>query len=752
MPKNPFPGPLALVRGFRPAYDFKMRKIPVLSAALAASLVCACSSISKKQTPTEAFPMPPSPVPESAGEAPADRSSSLDSQIHEDTGDSVRYFVRYAQGKIWAETDPAKSCDLFLNLSTDAKFPLHQVARLRAIETCPSNHPGTSVLAAPTTPDPERWLKEPLVRASLARAVKTGDTSLEMRLSFEVALYEPVQKEQIRLLERAQTLARDLKDPTFEVQSRSTLEQFAPRLIAHPRPEQLLSVATDFRKAREFHRAREIYRTIVADSSNTEADRMKALDGIRMSYKLEKDKENYIKATRAYAQLSKEIFQSSRKKPTAERSATKFLDAHMTLARAVWTENQPKEAEAILLTAERDIRGRVPVDESILLRARILEEAGSHAESVKLLEGIGVGRISDRDWKMKVFWHRAWNLRKIGRLDEAAELFQQLASEEQSTPLQMRNRFWLARTLKEAGQADRATAEFEKLIEIDQLGYYGLLSYRELGRLLPAIQSGTVDAASEPALNPAQKVPFAWLAATGENDLARRYLDFATSGRRAQLSTYQALDLLRSYARVGGYQSLFGRLFEISADARKQILSMEPQLVFPRPWYDIVEAASKRFDVRSELILSIMRQESSFNPFARSHMDAFGLMQLIPEMAKKAASDSQLEFAAPEELYKPKNNIPLGAAFLKGGLQMWGGRFIPTVASYNASEDAVRGWLKTRDRKDPVQFIEDIPYEETRTYVKLVMRNFIYYSRLNTPTVPIEFPGWCLDGLQDINP
>ena len=69
------------------------------------------------------------------------------------------------------------------------------------------------------------------------------------------------------------------------------------------------------------------------------------------------------------------------------------------------------------------------------------------------------------------------------------------------------------------------------------------------------------------------------------------------------------------------------------------------------------------------------------------------------------------------------------------------------VASYNAPEDAVRNWVKQRFHDNPVEFIEDIPYRETRLYVKLVMRNLIFYQSLFSDK-DISFPEWCLDGLQ----
>ena len=70
------------------------------------------------------------------------------------------------------------------------------------------------------------------------------------------------------------------------------------------------------------------------------------------------------------------------------------------------------------------------------------------------------------------------------------------------------------------------------------------------------------------------------------------------------------------------------------------------------------------------------------------------------------------------------------------------------AAAYNASERAIESWLKTRLKEDSLEFIEDIPYDETRSYVKLVIRNFIFYSRLKEPAKKLAFPSWCLDDLQ----
>ena len=92
------------------------------------------------------------------------------------------------------------------------------------------------------------------------------------------------------------------------------------------------------------------------------------------------------------------------------------------------------------------------------------------------------------------------------------------------------------------------------------------------------------------------------------------------------------------------------------------------------------------------------------------------------------------------DLYKPEVNIPLGAFELKSLMKKYDNQYILAVAGYNANDSAIRGWLKTRFRNDSVEFIEEVPYEETRTYIKLTMRNYVFYQRLLSPGVSIKFP------------
>lgn len=731
---------------------------------LATVLICACSTVSKREIP-EVFPPPPLGFDVKTGGEATERAQDLDQALRENPSLAAKVLVRYLQAKLLASVDPAKSCDLWIDVASTPKFPLAAVARLRAVETCAVSRPEATAYAKTLTDTNEPWLRETSLRAALARAVRGGDRASEMRLSIDVAKYETAQAAQLKLIERSLALARELADASTEGRASEIAMKIAPRRITAPQPDQYMLVAADFRRVRDFGKAREYYSRVLDGGEFSDFEKFKALDGIRMTYKLENQREKFLAATRDYSEFARAHFFPRPKKQPAPL-LSKYVESRITLARAVWTENSAREAQTILQELEREIKGRHPAEESLFLRARIEEEAGHLDKTVQILEGIDDRRIADRSLKSRVLWYRAWNFRKVKRYAEAAELLQRLIDQEESQPAIAKDHFWLGRVLKESGDHEKGKAEFRWLTENDPIGYYGLLAYRELGERIPPLDSerapshGALDQTTPPltdaitarALFADERLIFDWLIAADEADLGRRYLDQVPVARRSQFDEGQTIDYLKQYARAGAYQSLFGRLSEMAPDAKKQLLFKQPELVFPRPWLPVVENSSRKYGVKPELVYSIMRQESSFNPTSRSGADAFGLMQLIPEVAEPAARTANIPLKNHEDLYRPETNIPLGTITLRNVLSKWNGIFIPAVASYNASEKAVAGWLRTRDRQDPLQFIEDIPYEETKGYVKLVMRNFIFYSRLSSRDESLAFPEWCLAGLQDIKP
>ena len=173
---------------------------------------------------------------------------------------------------------------------------------------------------------------------------------------------------------------------------------------------------------------------------------------------------------------------------------------------------------------------------------------------------------------------------------------------------------------------------------------------------------------------------------------------------------------------------------------------------FPQAYNKYVTASAKKFDVSASLIWSIMRGESGFRQDIHSQAGAIGLMQLIPPTAKRVAKDLGIKDFSNGMLAIPETNIQLGVRYLRRLSKTMADNMPLTIASYNAGPHRVQGWLKDFGSLDFDEFIEHIPYMETRNYVKKVLRNYEVYQLLyekkvnalsylsNKPTIKFEGP------------
>lgn len=156
------------------------------------------------------------------------------------------------------------------------------------------------------------------------------------------------------------------------------------------------------------------------------------------------------------------------------------------------------------------------------------------------------------------------------------------------------------------------------------------------------------------------------------------------------------------------------------------------EAMFPRPYASAVEPIAHYWKVDSNLIYAIMRQESAFNPLATSSADARGLLQLMPAVARQLAK--QWGFARhfqDRTLYMGDVNLRL-AVFHLSQAQAVSPNLISTIAAYNAGVRRVAGWWQRWGNYPPDLFVEFIPVPETQNYVKLVLRNYLYYRILKT--------------------
>lgn len=672
------------------------------------------------------------------------------------TGAKKDFSLEDKEKQLWLElyqsalqnvkSKPEESCQAFSDLSKK-NFVLSDLALIRAHQVCidPTQLTALSDLLTDKSP----YLATAYVETQLMLAEKSGN-SLQLAKALRAqAMASDRVREKIKILERALPLAESDKELQADIQNR--IYNQAPRLKKEKRPEDYYKIAMDYIQNREFDTGRSYLKHIYQNPGLSFEDHLQARKAYRNSFKTQQRREDYTRECERFTTWLE-------KQKSAEPKT--LHESYIAWARSAWTQGDEAWGRRVLDRGEKKLRRSYSTEEIDFIRARMSEENGDFEDSIAHLvraEAAVKGRTAFRD---RLLFSKAWMYRKLNRDQLAAQDFENLKNTTSDPFDQSRYSFWLGKTWEKLGEKEKAHQEFSQLKDKDALGYYGLLAYRELQEELPPLpaQENSLNFLRALDMQTAQTI-FA-LIRTNESDVLEKYLQLKVQDLRTQRGPSATASIpanappavwlayLKSYAAAGLYLPLFSQIGTLDPDVKTQVLHDEPALLFPRKFLEHIDPASNKFGVQAELILSIIRQESAFNPQARSPADAFGLMQVLPSVAVEQFPSTGIHLDHHEDLYEPSINIPVGAALLKKLQGKYKGNFVLTAAAYNANERAIENWLKTRLREDTLEFIEDIPYDETRSYVKLVMRNFIFYSRLKNPSQKMPFPKWCIEDLQ----
>ncbi|MCB0349809.1 MAG: transglycosylase SLT domain-containing protein [Bdellovibrionales bacterium] len=661
------------------------------------------------------------------------------------------WWVNYRQAQLWQIKDKNKSCEKYVSLATDPSFPLKRLAYLHANEICPPQHPAYIQVENFDMNQFEPWLNEPVISVALKKAKAKNDYQTLVDLNLKKSKMNLRKEEKVHYADEALKYARKLNDSKKIRELKSRIYNLSPSRKPWPKTEELIGVASDYRYLRNFKKSEEIYNKIINSKKTSISDKIQALRGLRAIAKVEQDKIRTVRTTQDLADFVTRIYKRSKKTAI---DAKLYTDTHLLLVRTYWTEGQTTNANKALNIIEKTLAGKFSLADVYWLRGRMEEEKQNYAGASEKFKLALKEPIDSQSFKDKIMWYLAWNEYKQNNFKETIALLSEIKSRTENNYERARISFWLAKSYAAANEKSDAKNEYRELIKEDPLSFYGLAAHRELEEPLPrkiGPSALTPDADQAPPLSRhlrelVNETYLEWLLATKETQVARDYLDTIAQTLKKKYSddADSWTSLFHLYARSDNYIALFAQLNDLDSSMRRTILEDNMRIVFPNPYYSTVAQAASRFGISTEFIYSIMRQESSFNPQARSHMDAFGLMQLLPEVAKISAKENSIDYLKPDDLYEPHINIPLGSAHLRTLWDKYNGEPILAIASYNASEKAISNWLATRYRGDALEFIEDIPYDETRDYVKLVLRNLINYKILGTNEEQLAFPEWAL--------
>jgi soluble lytic murein transglycosylase len=210
----------------------------------------------------------------------------------------------------------------------------------------------------------------------------------------------------------------------------------------------------------------------------------------------------------------------------------------------------------------------------------------------------------------------------------------------------------------------------------------------------------------------------------GHATLAAEVLDRNVS----ELSTVEPEVRLYAAAflhRIDFSLTKFKILSSLFADSPRLVTSSTLEMMFPLSYLEVVRKKQNEMDPL--LFLSLMRQESAFNPIAQSGVGARGLMQLMPATARGIRRVSKAQ------LFKPEINIEVGTAYFLKRLAQYDGDVELTLAAYNAGFSRVDNWKRRYPTDNKLLFMDFIPFRETREYVSAILRNYYWYVRLYAP-------------------
>jgi soluble lytic murein transglycosylase len=157
------------------------------------------------------------------------------------------------------------------------------------------------------------------------------------------------------------------------------------------------------------------------------------------------------------------------------------------------------------------------------------------------------------------------------------------------------------------------------------------------------------------------------------------------------------------------------------------------QLLYPIRHWSVISAHAAKTRTEPSLILGLIRQESAFNLKARSAANARGLMQILPSTGARIARQAKIRPYGVQKLYQAETNINIGVRCLASLLRRYGKAEL-ALAAYNAGESRVDRWLEEFGNVDMPEFVELVPFSETRGYIKQVLCNQAIYSQLISST------------------
>jgi soluble lytic murein transglycosylase len=339
-------------------------------------------------------------------------------------------------------------------------------------------------------------------------------------------------------------------------------------------------------------------------------------------------------------------------------------------------------------------------------------------------------------------WRAGWFSYRQGLYADATRLFDEQirlypGAKETVSAIYWRGRLYEAQDHK----PDSAAASYRALIRAYQHFFYAQMARQRLAAL------GNEPLAPQPQLDRLQAVPVPQLAESFPVDsphLAKARL-LANAGLNDYIaqeiaadpdsSSWSALAEAQIYASYGeAYRAMrsLKRALPYAATASIRSIPLAYwRILFPEPWWETIKAESAKNNLDPYFVASLIRQESEFNPSVISYANAYGLMQLLPSVGRSMAHEEGISHFETFQLLDPAMNIRLGTRYLRKMMDKFGGVQEYALAAYNAGDTRVVDWQSAGPYSGMDEFVESIPFTQTREYVEAILRNEETYKAID---------------------
>ncbi|MBD2119891.1 transglycosylase SLT domain-containing protein [Trichocoleus sp. FACHB-262] len=490
-----------------------------------------------------------------------------------------------------------------------------------------------------------------------------------------------------------------------------------PSFTATLQPEDWEAIAFNYWEHQEYGKAAEAYARAPRNSLNTyRIGRGLQLSGLNSQ------------AYRAYQLLATAF-------PQAEETATALIRmAQLT----------PKPINGIPYLDRVISQFPDQAAEALMVKADILEGLGSGKSAAQSRQSV-LSQYPKSDAAAEIRWKQAQRQANTGNFLAAWQWAEPITKQNSESEFAPEAAYWVGKWASQIGREQDATSAFEYVLAKYPESYYAWRSAVQLGwnvgdfdsvrQLQPqVVRSGH----SSPLPTGSATLQELYQLGQSQDAWALWQVEFKNPTKPTVAEQFTD-----GVLRVGVGDHLDG-IFMLSSLAWRekteersqyQTLKQQPafwQALYPFPFLQPIEAWSQERQLNPLLVTALIRQESRFQPQIRSVVGATGLMQVMPETASWIASQIKLK---QYKLDKPEDNIKLGTWYLAYTHREYDNNSLFAVASYNAGPGAVAGWVDKNTFSDLDQFVEAIPYGETKGYVKSVFENYWNYLRLYNPEV-----------------